>query len=118
VDTQDGVADSVLTGYRTFLRWRRDMPALRRGGIELLATDEPALAMIRSLGDEQLLAGFNLGAESCSVALPEPVASRSAEPVTGHGLAQGEIRSGRLALPAHGVLFARLSGAAAGEAQE
>ena len=54
VSHQEQDASSTLNGFRAFMRWRRDQPALRWGGIRFLDTVEPVLAFVRSLGDEAL----------------------------------------------------------------
>ncbi|MBD8879992.1 alpha-glucosidase [Rhodanobacter sp. 7MK24] len=96
---------SALNGYRRFMRWRREQPALRHGSIRFLETPEPVLAFVRELGDERLLAVFNLSAAAVECA---PPLSDALQPLQGHGLVEGAMNGGRLSLPAHGSLFARV----------
>jgi alpha-glucosidase len=103
---QEADPDSVLHGFRRFMRWRAQQPALRLGSIRFLDTPEPVLAFVRSHAGEQVLAAFNLGKHAQSLNLPDIAA---AEPIGGHGLEQGTLANGSLQLPGHGVLFARLS---------
>ncbi len=60
VDTQDGVAGSVLETYRELLRLRRATPELREGRTEFLDTAEPVLAFRRG---DTLACAFNLSAK-------------------------------------------------------
>jgi len=52
---------SLLARYRSLIRLRRDHPALRSGGIELLADTGPVLAFLRRTRTEKLLVLHNLG---------------------------------------------------------
>jgi len=106
VSHQEADTQSVLQGFRRFMRWRATQPALRRGDIRFLDLPEPILAFVRSDGGEQVLAAFNLGKQAQTVALQ---ALDIATPLEGHGLPQGLLRNGQLELPGHGVLFARLA---------
>jgi alpha-glucosidase len=96
---------SALNGFRRFLRWRRDQPALRLGDIHFLDTPEPVLAFVRSWNGERVLAVFNLAAAPVEFALP---LGESLQLLEGHGLAAGTLHGDRLRLPAHGSLFARM----------
>jgi len=108
VSHQEQDASSTLNGFRAFMRWRRDQPALRWGEIRFLDTVEPVLAFVRSLGDEVLLVAFNLsgGEIALPLALPGTVSL-----VEGHGLPQGRVADGELRLPGYGTVFARLDAA-------
>jgi alpha-glucosidase len=105
VERQEADPDSVLHGFRRFMRWRIQQPALRLGAIRFLDTPEPVLAFVRSHAGEQVLAVFNLGKQAQSLSLP---GFDGAKPIEGHGLEQGTLSDGQLQLPGHGVLFARL----------
>jgi alpha-glucosidase len=111
VSHQEADAESILQGFRRFMRWRATQPALRQGDIRFLEVAEPVLAFVRTDGDEQVLAVFNLGKQPQTVALP---GFGSAMPLEGHGLQQGSWRNGQLELPGHGVWFAKTLGGAAG----
>ncbi|MDE2249061.1 MAG: alpha-glucosidase [Xanthomonadaceae bacterium] len=110
VEQQDADPQSVLNGFRTFMRWRRSQPALRWGDIHFLDTAEPVLAFTRRLGDEALLVVFNLADAGVDIDLPS--LDGELTPVEGHGLLQATRKGGRLALPGHGAWFARLGGSA------
>ena len=96
---------SALSGYRRFMHWRRGQPALRGGAIRFLDTPEPVLAFVRELGDERVLAVFNLSAAPAEFALPLP---GRLSLLQGHGLVAGTLDGERLHLPANGSLFARI----------
>jgi alpha-glucosidase len=104
VARQQGDPASTLNGFRRFMRWRREQPALRWGDIRFLDTPEPVLAFVRELNGERVLSAFNLSGAPVEVPL---AGVDSLAPLDGHGLAQGALAAGRLKLPAHGVLFAR-----------
>jgi hypothetical protein len=53
-----------------------------------------------------LLVAFNLTEDAASVDLP---AAHGATPITGHGLPAGSINGTRIAVPAYGVVYARLA---------
>ncbi|WP_243050768.1 alpha-glucosidase family protein [Dyella sp. RRB7] len=105
VSLQEAEPASALQGFRAFMAWRKSQPALRWGSIRFLDTPEPVLAFTRQHGDETVLAAFNLS--NAPVTLPLPPLG-TATPVNGHGLVQGTLANDQLALPAHGVLFARV----------
>jgi alpha-glucosidase len=105
VKHQEADPDSVLQGFRRFMRWRAAQPALRHGAIRFLDAPEPVLAFVRSIDGEQVLAAFNLGKQAQSFSLD---GFDTAAALDGHGLPQGTLRGGMLELPGHGVLFARL----------
>jgi alpha-glucosidase len=106
VARQEADPGSALHGFRRVLRWRSGQPALRWGDIRFLETPEPVLAFTRSHGSETMLAAFNLGPSALEAEL---ALDGSWHAIDGHGLAQGAFAAGRLQLPGHGVVFARLA---------
>lgn len=104
VATQERDPHSVLSGFRTFMRWRKQQPALRWGEIAFLDTPEPVLAFTRQFEGETLLAAFNLADHTVEVQLP---LAGTWHPLEGHGLPTGSRQGSQLQLPAYGVLFAR-----------
>ncbi|GLQ51725.1 alpha-glucosidase family protein [Dyella flava] len=106
VAQQEADPDSMLHGFRHFMQWRTGLPALRLGTIRFLDVPEPLLAFVRSHDGEQILAVFNLGKQTQALSLP---GFETAQTLAGHGLQQGTLANGRLQLPGHGVLFARLT---------
>ena len=63
--TADAVAfdDGLFNFYRAAIAMRREFPALRRGSIEFVTSDDPSefLGFQRSDGEETLLVGLNRG---------------------------------------------------------
>jgi alpha-glucosidase len=105
VELQERDVGSPLQAFRRLLRWRKQQPALLWGSIEFLLSTDTVLAFIRRLGEEQLLAAFNLSAQPASADLPKVMAGR---PSGGHGLPEGRLEGAHLTLPPHGVLFIQL----------
>ena len=103
VSRQELAPASTLNATRAFLRWRKTLPALQWGSIEFLDAPEPVLAFTRHHPDQSLLVVFNLSASEVQWEIP---AGLQVEVMSGHGLVSGEIRDGKLHLPAHGVFFA------------
>lgn len=103
VSRQDADADSILNGFRRFMRWRKTQPALRWGDIEFFDVPEPVLAFIRRLDGQSMLVVFNLGSAPINVRLP---AFSDTRPLEGHGLRQGTLEGGLLSLPGYGAWFA------------
>jgi alpha-glucosidase len=96
---------SALHGFRRFMQWRHTQPALCWGDIRFIDTPDPLLAFTRTHQGETVLAAFNLGSSPVDLTLP---ALRRALRIDGHGLAEGSLLDGRLQLPPHGLLFARM----------
>lgn len=103
VDRQAGDPGSTLEAIRRFLRWRRQQPALVKGGIRFLEAPEDALVFERS--DEiRLLAAFNLGDTAVTVPL---AAGRRVERLDGHGF-HGRIEGDAIALEGFDAFFGRV----------
>ena len=105
VAIQDPAPDSTLNATRRFLHWRKTMPALETGDIGFISTPEPILAFERSVEGARVLVVFNLSDIAVQWQLPDGVRPTRLD---GHGLVSGEMADGVLALPAHGVFYARL----------
>ncbi|MBS0569051.1 MAG: alpha-glucosidase [Proteobacteria bacterium] len=105
VSRQEADPDSTLQGFRRFMQWRREHPALRTGAIRFLDAPEPVLAFTRELDGACVLAAFNLSATAAELTLPT---LRGARTLHGHGLHEGILDGHRLRLPGHGALFAAL----------
>ena len=62
--------DSLLSRYRTLIRWRNDMPALNSGTIESFASGNgQVMAYIRRSQDNKALVVHNLSSEEQTVDL-------------------------------------------------
>ena len=105
VTAQERAADSPLQGFRRFLRWRRQQPALLWGHIRFLHSDDALLVFERRLADYALLVAFNLSEQPAAVELP---ALHGAQLLDGHGLPGARLEGTRLVVPAHGACYASL----------
>ena len=65
VDVQAPTEDSVLQFCRDFLAWRKGQPAMSRGSIRILDSDESLLVLERKSEAQTILAVFNLQEKSC-----------------------------------------------------
>lgn len=101
VDLQQTVPGSTLNRLRRFFEWRRTMPALLRGSLEFLDTDEPVLAFERVLEGQRVTCVFNFGTDEASIQLPPERLGVACE---GHGFGSTAMQ-GRLRLPGHGAWF-------------
>lgn len=107
VSRQLADGNSVLGAYRTFLRWRREHPALRHGDIRFIDSPADTLCFIREHADESLLACFNFSTLECTV----PLAGLGrVEALGGHGFAASALAPGRAGIPALGAFFANVIG--------
>lgn len=106
VSRQDADAASPLNAFRRFLRWRKAHAALVLGDIRFLDADEPVLMFTRTYADETLLIALNLGAGE--VVVPAPSGLRL-EQLDCPGPRNGRIEAANLVLPAHAVVYARVS---------
>jgi len=108
VQVQHADPHSALNGFRTFMHWRREQPALCLGSLRFIDTPEPLLAFVREHLDARILVAFNLSAAAIALELPDLPELNNARLLHGHGLIEGEIHGTRLELPAHGALYALL----------
>jgi alpha-glucosidase len=105
VDRQEATKDSVLNAYRTFVRWRRNQPALKSGSIQLSDSPVGSLCLIREHAGRSLLVCFNFGASACEISISD---GRRVEALSGHGFAACEYSKGVVTIPANGAYFAEL----------
>lgn len=102
VSVQQGDENSVLEQYRRFLAFRRQHPALAKGGMAFLPVQGDVLVYTRTLGNETLLCMFNMSAAPAAADLPEG----DWQELEGHGFAT-TFENNKLELPAWGAYFAR-----------
>lgn len=100
VAQQSTLPGSTLNRLKHFLKWRREIPALRTGGMEFLDLPEPALGFVRTGPDGSVTCIFNLSSEEIVV---DP-GDRAGEPLRGHGFASVKEPDG-IAIPANGAYF-------------
>jgi alpha-glucosidase len=110
VSRQQDDQTSVLSAYRKFLRWRRQHPVLRHGGIRFINSPADTLCFIRDHVGPSLLACFNFSASACSVSLS---GLGRLEELSGHGFGGCRRSQGRVEIPALGAFFAMLPDATA-----
>jgi alpha-glucosidase len=60
VDLQEERSMSLLNKYRRLIKWRKKQPALLKGDLTLLDTEEPVLGFTRKCDEQHLLCLFNL----------------------------------------------------------
>ena len=105
VNRQDAAQDSVLNAYRGFVRWRRGVPALQKGGIRLLDSPADTLLFLREHEGMSVLACFNFGSTPSEIRIP---AHGRLEILAGHGFTACIPGRGVVTLPSCGAFFANL----------
>ena len=105
VAMQDANSASTLNATRTFLRWRKSLPALQFGDITFLEAPEPVLAFTRGIAAQRLLVVFNLSSQAVRWTVPTSI---NVQPVEGPGLLAGRLDGSELLLPAHAVYYANI----------
>jgi len=103
VDRQAGDPGCTLEAIRRFLHWRRQQPALVRGGIRFLDAPEDTLLFERS-DEVRLVAAFNLADTPVTVPLP---ADLRVQPLGGHGF-NGRIEDDAIVLAGFDAFFGRV----------
>ena len=103
VSHQEADPESVLNGFRGFMRWRRKQEALRWGDIRFLEAPEPLLLFTRTLENHSILVAINLGESAATIPIPESLVLRQVECP---GPRRGQIDAGELKLPPHSVIYA------------
>ncbi|MEZ9524986.1 alpha-amylase family glycosyl hydrolase [Enterovibrio norvegicus] len=75
VDAQETLSDSMLAHYRTFLRWRKQHPALVHGDISDVKANDQGLQFVRtdtqSTNNARVLVVLNLSDAPMTVSLPK-----------------------------------------------
>lgn len=105
VSTQQRVPGSTLNRVRQFLNWRKNIPALREGGMSFCAGSDAVLSFCRSLPDQKILCAFNLGEADAELTLPS---DQLGTPMSGHGF-NSLRKDSKVVLPADGAYFGDLS---------
>jgi len=96
---------SVLNFTRGFLIARKKFPSLRSGEIEFLDAPSPILCFIRTLGEERVIAAFNMSNQEAEFSAAEV---QRAQPL-GLGFGSGTRDGVNLKLGPYGARFGRLS---------
>jgi alpha-glucosidase len=104
VDKQQGDDKSLLKYYTQLLMWRRGVPALVKGSMQLLPKDSQILAFVREHMGAKVLCVFNFSAEAAVFDLPQEFTG--AVELSGSGLSGGTLQDKRVQLTPWGGLFA------------
>jgi alpha-glucosidase len=104
VDKQQADAASLLNYYTKLLMWRRGVPALVKGSMQLLPKDSQILAFVREHLGVKVLCVFNFCAETALFDLPQEFAG--AVELPGSGLSGGTLQNKCVQLSPWGGLFA------------
>lgn len=105
VSHQEIDPDSVLNGFRSFMLWRKQHPALCTGAIRFFEAPEPLLLFSRGDPGNAMFIAMNLGAQAVTVAAPTP---GKLEQIDCPGPLNGSMAGGQLNLPGHSALYARI----------
>jgi alpha-glucosidase len=104
VDAQQADDKSLLKYYTQLLMWRRSVPALIKGSMQLLPKNPQVLAFVREHLGVKVLCVFNFSAEARTFELPKELAH--AVELSGSGLSGGTLQNKCVQLSPWGGLFA------------
>ncbi|MDD7912095.1 alpha-glucosidase family protein [Pseudovibrio exalbescens] len=82
VSVQENDPASALNRARTFLKWRRQHPALIKGDMKFLQLESDVLGFTRTLGEDSVLCVFNLSDQEKTISLTGQGVTEALE---GHG---------------------------------
>jgi alpha-glucosidase len=103
VDAQQTDEKSLLKYYTQLLMWRRGVPALIKGSMQLLPKDSQVLAFVREHLDAKVLCVFNFSREAAVFELPKEFSN--AVELQGSGLSGGYLQDKCVQLTPWGGLF-------------
>jgi alpha-glucosidase len=106
VDKQQDDAGSLLSFYTQLLMWRRGVPALIKGSMQLLPKHSQVLAFVREHLGVKVLCVFNFSATDATFDVPKALGSVMDMP--GSGLSGGNLQNNCVQLTPWGGLFARV----------
>lgn len=104
VAKQEQQANSMLSHFKQFMQWRKQMPALLYGDIQFIDAPEQVLAFVREYEGETVLACFNFSEEEQQLHLSD---SLSIEAMDGHGFIQPNMSDNDVTLAAFQAVFFR-----------
>jgi len=103
VNLQESQSNSVLQIFKSFIAWRKNINALISGDISFVETDEPLLVIIRQTHESKVILYFNLSDTTIERDLCHKNDSNNpAQTLTGHGLATGKVKHGKIQLSPFG----------------
>ncbi|MEY8878435.1 MAG: alpha-glucosidase family protein [Leptothrix sp. (in: b-proteobacteria)] len=115
-DRQTADAGSLLNHYRQLLHWRRGVPALIHGEMDLLPAHPQVLAYVRRHGEQRVLCAFNFSAErvewdatSAADAADAASAGSIASVLDASGAQGAVVQGANVSFAPWGVLFAELA---------
>jgi alpha-glucosidase len=103
VNRQELNQQSTLNRFKAFLRWRKQQPVLISGDIAIRSIHESVFTFERTFERERMFLAFNLSDDSVQIEAPF---LRNFTQIDSIGLTTGELVSGRIRIPPHGVVFA------------
>ncbi|MEX8520534.1 MAG: alpha-glucosidase family protein [Leptothrix sp. (in: b-proteobacteria)] len=106
-DRQSAAADSLFHHYQQLLRWRRGVPALIHGDMQLLPAHPQVLAYVREHAGERVLCAFNLSEQLARLDLDAE--HRVAAVLADSGASGAALQGASVSFQPWGVLFARLA---------
>jgi alpha-glucosidase len=107
VDQQQSNVDSLLHFYTQLLHWRRTVPALVVGTMQLLPVHPQVLAFVRESGGQRVLCLFNFSDQPAVMNLPSEMGV--ATPIQQSGLQGATLQQGAVHCAPWGGLFAALT---------
>jgi alpha-glucosidase len=107
VDQQQSNVDSLLHFYTQLLHWRRTVPALVVGTMQLLPVHPQVLAFVRESGGQRVLCVFNFSDQPAVMNLPSEMGV--ATPIQQSGLQGATLQQGAVHCAPWGGLFAALT---------
>jgi alpha-glucosidase len=106
VSQQDADPESVLHGFRNFMQWRKQHPALRWGDVRFHDAPEPLLMFTRAHEGKALMVVINLGASAARMPIPSGL---RLEQIPCPGPAAGRVHDGVFDLPGYAAIYANVA---------
>jgi alpha-glucosidase len=105
VAAQERNPQSALCLFRSFMAWRRGLPALKTGTIAFLDTQgDRQFCFIRQKGKQRVLCAFNFSRRAARINLPAELSALTGNTFFDAGALTGKITGSYIALPAFGIL--------------
>ncbi len=119
VDIQTADQNSLLNTWRKLLHWRKQQPALLRGDFQMLETEEPIFACIRSHAGQKMLCLFNTGRYRVPFSFKAyDIPVKQLQPTLGLGYPTWETNGGNITCPPYSALFVNWPPSVMDEARE
>lgn len=92
---------SALNAYRTFVAWRKQIPALLCGNIRFVDSPADSLVFVREIPQQNIYCAFNFGPDELRLTVPGNL-----KILSGHGFSGGRLDRDKLTLPAYVAFYA------------